>query len=48
MKRREIIVSLEGMKIINGLSREERTIIDEAIKKLKKDKKEKRKCKQQI
>lgn len=48
MKRREIIVSLEGMKIINGLSSEERTIIDEAIKKLKKDKKEKRKCKQQI
>lgn len=48
MKRREIIVSLEGMKIITGLSREERIIIDEAIKKLKKDKKEKRKCKQQI
>ena len=48
MKRKEIIVSLEGMKLINGLSREERIIVDEAIRKLKKDKKEKIKCKQQI
>ena len=51
MKRNEIIVSLEGMKLINGLSREEHTVIDETIKKLKKDKKKikgENKCKQQI
>ena len=39
MKRKELIVSLEGMKIINGLSREERNMIDETIKMLKRDKK---------
>lgn len=48
MKKKELICGLQGLKIASGLSRYERELIDEAIKRIKKHKKEKRKCKQQI